>query len=131
VDLAVREPPIFASSEWFIAGAAEGVLPRKAWFKACCCSGPLGRAESARDIPPRLASHPVPGGGGGLAILFTDFMDLDNVGVLQVSERLALATEAVQVLRTGVGTGHDHLEGNQPLEPNLAGLVDDPHTAPA
>jgi hypothetical protein len=57
-------------------------------------------------------------------------MDLDNVGVFKPGDSLGLAAEARQLFRIHMRAGRNHLQSHQPLEANLAGLVDHPHAAP-
>jgi hypothetical protein len=45
----------------------------------------------------------------GQAILFAHFIDLDQVGVVQASNRLRLGAEAGPFLGCGLGAGLDHL----------------------
>jgi hypothetical protein len=51
--------------------------------------------------------------------------------VLEPGDCLRLRPEPSKFLRPGVGARQDHLQGDQPLEPDLAGAVDDAHAAPA
>ena len=58
-------------------------------------------------------------------------IDLDDVRVLQPGDRLGLGQEADGGLGPGVVAGQDHLEGDDAVEPELPGLVDDAHAAAA
>ena len=60
-----------------------------------------------------------------------DVVDLDDVGVLEAGEGLGLLVEPRQGDGAGVGAGQDHLERDQTIQADLAGLVDDSHAAPA
>src|SRR5207253_10514452 len=66
----------------------------------------------------------------GPAVLFADFIDLHNVGMLEASHRLGFEAEPSQILRTSVGPAQDHFQGHQALEPDLTRLVHDAHAAP-
>ena len=57
-------------------------------------------------------------------------MDLYDVRVLQASDGAGLGVEARQGLRAGVSSGENHFKGDEAVEADLAGLVDDAH-APA
>src|SRR5262249_19090348 len=60
-----------------------------------------------------------------------DVIDLNDVRVLQTGEDFRLNLEAGDHVRAGVGAGADHLEGDDPVEAFLTGLVDNAHTAAA
>ena len=60
-----------------------------------------------------------------------DGVDLDDVRVLELGDRLGLAEEAGDGLGRGVRAGQDHLERARAIEPDLPGLVDDAHAAAA
>ncbi len=47
----------------------------------------------------------------------------------QASDRLGLDAESYQVLRLGQVPRSDHLQGDQPVEAQMAGLVDHTHAA--
>src|SRR6266478_4926608 len=61
--------------------------------------------------------------------MLPDLMNLHDVRVLQLGDRLGLSLEASQVPGAGVGAGQDHLEGDEALEAALPGLVDNAHSA--
>src|SRR5207248_2883617 len=83
--------------------------------------------DLAGEVP---AGHELQG-EEGVAVVLADFIDLHDVRVVQPGYRLGLQPEAVELLTAGVGPGEDHLQGHEPLELLLPGLVDDTHTAPA
>ena len=60
-----------------------------------------------------------------------DFINLDDVGVLQAGDHLGLAAEAAALLLGGIGVGEEHLQRHHPIEADLPGQVDHPHAAPA
>src|SRR5205814_291542 len=64
------------------------------------------------------------------AVQVADLVDLDDVGVAQAGDGEGLLVEAAQ-LGGGVGGAGDHLDGDGPLEADLAGVVDDAHAAVA
>ena len=47
--------------------------------------------------------------------------------MLDRRDRLGLGLEPGEILRARSGAGADHLEGDEPVEPDLPRLVDDPH----
>src|SRR5438477_374209 len=49
--------------------------------------------------------------------------------VAQAGDGFGLDLEAEAVLRRGVGAGQEHLEGDDAVELQVAGLVDDAHAA--
>ena len=65
----------------------------------------------------------------GLAVGLPDIVDLHDVRVLQPRHRLGFPAKTLQLLRAGVGPGADHLQGDHALQPQVPGLVDDPHAA--
>ena len=67
----------------------------------------------------------------GPAVVLAGLVDLDDVGVLELGDRFRFGLEPGQPGRPGVRPGQDHLEGDEPAEALVAGLVDDPHAAPA
>ena len=67
----------------------------------------------------------------GEAAGLADVVDLDDVGVLEAGDGLGLLVEPRQGDGAGVGAGQDHLERDQTIQVDLAGLVNDPHAAPA
>ena len=63
--------------------------------------------------------------------MLADLVDLDDVGVLEPGHRLGLGAEPLDGPGHGVATRLDHLEGDQPVEGELTGLVDHARPAPA
>ena len=64
--------------------------------------------------------------------MLADLVDLHDVGVLQPGDGLGLGAEAGQLLPSpACAAGQDHLEGDEAVEPDLPGLVDDAHAAAA
>src|SRR6266849_5069979 len=51
-----------------------------------------------------------------------DIVNLDNVGMLQASERRGLCAKAGQVLRAGLEPGQYHLQRHDAMETELPGL---------
>ena len=60
-----------------------------------------------------------------------DVIDLDDVGMPQAGHGLGFLAKALELLRPRVRPGQDHLQGHEPIEPDLPGLVDDTHAAAA
>ena len=67
----------------------------------------------------------------GQAVVLADLVDLHDVRVLQAGDGLGLGPEAGQLLGAGVVAGQDHLQGDDAVERELPGLVDDAHAAAA
>ena len=63
--------------------------------------------------------------------MLADLVDLHDVRVLQLGHRLRLGAEAGQLLRAGVVARQDHLQGDDPVQLHLPGLVDHAHAAAA
>ena len=59
--------------------------------------------------------------------MLADLEDLDDVGVFDRGDRLGFRLEPNEILGPRAGAGPDHLQGDEPVEPLLARLVDDPH----
>jgi hypothetical protein len=65
------------------------------------------------------------------ALRRADLVDLDDVGVLELGDRLRLGAEADQRFGVGQIARQDHFQGDEPVELDLPGLVDDAHAAAA
>ena len=63
--------------------------------------------------------------------MLADGVDLHDVGVLEPGDRLGLGPEPQPLGIGPAGPADDHLEGDEPVEPALPGLVDDAHPAVA
>ena len=66
----------------------------------------------------------------GAAIVLTDLIDGNDLGMIQQSGRLCLVAKALPFGRRGKLACQDHLHGDQTVKAFLTGLVDDAH-APA
>jgi hypothetical protein len=64
-----------------------------------------------------------------LALVLADFVDGHDVGVVEGCDGGGLGAEALQVGGRGLRAGAEHLEGDDPAQALLAGLVDDAHAA--
>ncbi len=60
-----------------------------------------------------------------------DLINLDDVRVLQLGDDLGFLVKAKAFIAAGMGRVEDHLEGDDPIELQVFGLVDDAHTAAA
>jgi hypothetical protein len=65
------------------------------------------------------------------AVVFADFVDLNNVGMVQTGHRFRLGLEAGADLCGRVLARQDHLERNEPIQATLPGLVHHGHAAVA
>ena len=77
---------------------------------------------AARNIFEREIREPV---------LLADREDLDDIEVFDCGNRLGFRLEANEILGPRAGAGPNHLQSDEPVEPLLARLVDDPHPTPA
>ncbi len=95
----------------------------------------VGGLRFARQAPRQAAAFDELQREEGQAVVFADLEDLHHVGVLQARQRGRLGAEAVekgrQLLRAADEPCLDHLEGDEAVQGEVAGLVDDAHSAPA
>ena len=66
-----------------------------------------------------------------LAVVLADLVDRHDARVVEQGDGLGLVLEPAQLVVVGQDAGLDHLEGDGPVEADLAGLVDDAHAAAA
>ena len=59
-----------------------------------------------------------------------DFVDGDDVGMLEAGGRDGFGAKALDELRAGLRPEQQHLERDNPVQALLPGLIDDPHPAP-
>src|SRR2546421_229156 len=85
-------------------------------------SGAGTALELARQAAP---SHELQGEVGP-ALPLAHLVDLHDVRVAQVGDGSRLGPEAGQLGTAGVAAGQDALEGDDTVEADLPGLVDDP-----
>src|SRR5579871_3999208 len=64
-------------------------------------------------------------------VYLTDFVNLNDVGMLKPGDCLRFDPEACEAFRLGVCSCQDHFERDNAIEPELAGTVNNPHTAAA
>jgi hypothetical protein len=86
------------------------------------CTGQAFRQRFARDIFQREV---------WLAVGVADFMNLDDVWMLQPGRGFGFGAEAGPLLIRRRRSVPDHLQGHQAVEAQLAGPVDHPHAAAA
>ena len=138
-----------ATPKSVILGAPDSVKRTLAGFKSRWMiprewAAWIARASTATSSAARRAGWGVPARSAGQALpldeferqvrppfVLADLVDLHDMGMLEAGDRLRLAPEAVELSGRGVGTREQHLEGDQAVQPELPGLVDDPHSAPA
>ncbi len=65
-----------------------------------------------------------------LPSVLADFVDGDDVGVLQVGGRFGLSQKSFDLVWTGQDACADHFQGQIPVQTRLPGLPDDAHAAP-
>ena len=61
------------------------------------------------------------------AVHFTDVIDLQDVRMPEPGDRLGLDAEACQVIHPHLAPADDHLEGDESIQAQLPGLVNDAH----
>ena len=66
-----------------------------------------------------------------VALAFADFVNLDDVQMLQTRGGAGLSMKACQLFFPCERSRQHHLERHDPVEPKLVGPVDNPHPAPA
>lgn len=66
-----------------------------------------------------------------LTLVFADFVDLDDVGMLQGGNGLGLAAKTSDSRCIGRTVGQDHLDGDGSLQSRVIGFVNNPHAAVA
>ncbi len=92
--------------------------------------GRLGRGQGeAAELLRQAAAGAELQGEERQAVVFADLVDLDDVRVRQPSRRLRLGPEAGQPGGVGVASRQDHLQRHQPVQLQVACLVDDAHAA--
>ena len=99
------------------------------------------RLDQPRRLPgrPGVAADPVGQGPAadplhrqeGVAVMDPHLVDLHDVGVLDAGGQLRLAAEPLPLGFRREAAGQDHLQGHQPPEAAMPGLVDHPHPAPS
>ena len=62
--------------------------------------------------------------------MLADLINGDDVGMVEVGHRLGLGPKTGDVARGCQGTLENHLEGDDPVQRDLPGLVDDAHPSP-
>ena len=93
--------------------------------------GLLGREGFARELRCEVTAVHKLQHQAGLAVVLADLVDLHDVGVLQAGRRLGLTPEAGQLLGVGLVAGSQQLQGHDPIQGHLPGLVDHTHSAAA
>jgi hypothetical protein len=58
-----------------------------------------------------------------------DFVDPDDVAMVQIGGRLRFGVKAFDLRFAGELASEDHLQSHQPIEADLPGLVNHPHAA--
>ena len=61
--------------------------------------------------------------------MLADLVDLHDVGVLQSGDRLRLDAEPLPLRGAGISAAQDHFQGDDAVEADLPGLVNDAHAA--
>jgi hypothetical protein len=91
---------------------------------------PAGRAAGQIAASGELQGEVQPG-QVGLGVVFTDLINLNDVGVPQPRHRLGFPAEARPLVAVGEGSADEHFQGDDALQLQVAGPVDDPHAAAA
>ena len=82
-------------------------------------------ADHRRQLAPFEIGH----GDEGLPVHFVDFIDGANVGVIQRRRRACLAKESGLGVRRAESLGGKEFQRNQPLQAQILGFIDNPHSA--
>src|SRR5262249_48074500 len=98
-----------------------GDQPRRTLWVTDVAVQPHGQAGAVDELHAEVVQ----------AVVLADLVDRDDLGVVEVGHRLGLVAESPDLLGAGPGPRPDHLDGDQAVEAELAGLVDDPHAAVA
>ena len=93
---------------------------------AACLGGSTVPISRSIRLPPSSSSSAT----YGRAVVFADVVDLQDIGVAERGDRFRLDLEAGDLDFVGIGAP-DHLQGDEPVQPAVAGLVDDAHAAAA
>ena len=64
-----------------------------------------------------------------LAVDFADFMDGDDIGVLQVSGRFGFGVEPANIFLIGQIARQDHLDRDSTVQVHLSSFEDNAHSA--
>src|SRR5262249_39392802 len=64
-----------------------------------------------------------------LVLVLAHFVNRNDVGVVKLSDRFSFVLKSSTLVIRGQSSGFDHLQGHEPVEAELPGLVDDSHTA--
>ena len=106
---------------WWTASAASASEGRRGPGIVLERREPLGEVAALDELHAEVA----------LAVVLADLVDRDDAGVVEQRDGLGLVLEPAQLGVVGQDAGLDHLEGDGPVEADLAGLVDDAHAAAA
>ena len=92
--------------------------------------GPRVVAVGRQAVGEVAAGHQLHG-EVALAVVLAHLVDRHDAGVVEQRHRLGLVLEPPQLVVAGQDAGPDHLQGDGPVEADLAGAVDDAHAAAA
>ena len=109
------------------AGLVRGVDRTSNALAQAGCFGE--RQQRVADLAGEASPFHVLQGEEGLPVVLADFVDLNDVRMLDAGDGLGLATEADDGVRLGACSGKNHLQGDQAFEASLLGLVDHAHAA--
>src|SRR6516162_5459552 len=99
--------------------------------QGCSEPGRCGRGlGNATQMVRQAAASDQLQGKEGPALMATDLVNVDNIGVFQLGDGFGLGAEACHLLGPGVLPPTDHLERDQTVEDGLSGLVHYPHAPP-
>jgi hypothetical protein len=82
---------------------------------------PLGHAAPLDQLHAEVA----------VAVVFAHLMNRHDVRMVEVRDGFRFPTKTLEIFRGRPSPAQDHLDGNRPIEPNLARLVDHAHSATA
>ena len=90
----------------------------------------FGRKRSAFDLAVQAATGTMLQCEEGQTIMFADFVDLDDVWMMECGERLGLGAETGKIGFASMFARQEHFQSDQSVEAQLPGFVHDAH-APA
>ena len=96
---------------------------------SCEGSGLPGRLGRARQFLCQIAAVDKLHGEVGLAVLVAHVMDLNDVRMPQACDGFRFPHEAFSIGGTAVGAAEQHLQGDDAVEAQVSGLVNDAHAA--
>jgi hypothetical protein len=83
-----------------------------------------------RDVPGQVSPLDELHAEVRLIVLLADLVDRDDMGVIELGDRLGLVPKAAEIVRAGQGTSPDQFDGHQAIELVLTRPIDNSHATP-